>query len=173
MASPLQWTGVRPEPPESMSRETWLFLFFIASGVLILSMGVLWRASDREGRIWHGVRVGGSFRTAGAPRDAIYGSIPAGLACLALAAGILAGPKPTAVALIVASGLGYLALWLTLHPPARLKPRWVLDAEQSGRRSVRMDRWDRGLCVAGAIAITVLLVCYGSLFIAGQVPAAR
>lgn len=156
-----------------MSKETWAVLGCFAGAVVFLAMGGMWPASDREGRLWRAVRAGGSLRTARAPRDAIYGYLPSGLACLAMAAGFLAGPKATAVALVVACGLGYLAIWLTWRPPARLKPQWVLYAEQSGRRSVRMDRWDRGLCVAGVVAITVLLACYLSLLIAGRVPAAQ
>jgi len=156
-----------------MSDHEGLVLGLVTAAGLFLGIGALWPASDRDGRFWRALRISGSVRTASTPRDAIYGFIPAGLACLVVAAGVVAGRRAHVVMLVVACGLGYLAVWLALHPPERLKPRWVVDAESSGRRSARMDRWDRNLCYAAAFGITVILVAYGSLLLAGSVPAAR
>jgi hypothetical protein len=155
-----------------MSRDAAAVLGLLAFAAFFLAWGAAWPASDREGRMWRAVRVAGSMPVRG-PRDAIYGFIPAGLACLALVGGFLAGRSAFFVGFFTACGLGYLAIWLTWCPPARLKPSWVVAEEERGSRSVRMDRWDRGLCIAAALGITVMIVCVVFLLVVGQKPAAH
>jgi hypothetical protein len=158
---------------ESMRGAAPAVLIFLAVAAWFLWIGALWPGTDREGRVWRAVRAVGSEPSFRAPRDAVYGFIPAGLGFVARASAFLIGGAAAMVCFFVAGGFGYVAIWFAWRPPARLKPNWIIVAEQSGRRPVRMDAWGRGLCIIGMIWITVGLVSLSLAFMGSPVSAAH
>ena len=135
-----------------------LSALIVAVGSFYFVMGVAWIGSDRSTAIARFVRTAFLYTPPWVPRDAILGFVPAGIGLSAVGVGSAIGRDALLLSLYAGGVMGLVACWLCWTAPWFLKPAWVREEEASGVRSVRMDRWDRGLTVAFAIMIVLFMV---------------
>ena len=135
-------------------------------GVFCIVVGIGWMRGDHGSRL---SRVAISFTNSSysMPRDAVYGFVPAGVAVVLIAAGMLLSHRASIIALYVAMPIAGIAIAFTWHPPEAMKPGWVRAEEAIGKRSKRMDAWDRGLTVLAAIGLVVTAVVFTILIVEG------